>query len=353
MLLRSTITASALMLISTAACAQANVALFVPSTGMQFTTAFTNEFGKDAESITTVTGVNENSVSINYSSSRGVSVKRDLRATDRLNATSYVLGYEDGMPTVIPGTTSLGVSANILSQLRTSGSARLTLIYSPQLASIECNLVRVAANENKNVIVGDQIVTLTTLHARAECGEGSRTASGDFYFADDIAQPILIESNINFSWESRPRTERITRVIDTLGLNPDMERSLRTIGKYDAYGLRFDFDSAQMRDESTQLVREIARMLTVKENSDWLIKIVGHTDSTGGPDYNIDLSDQRAQAVRTALLREGIDPRRLISEGRGETQSKSDNTTLAGRAINRRVEFKRLDGPGSRPLDAQ
>jgi flagellar motor protein MotB len=283
--------------IGDAALAEDRHRLFIPRAGMQFTTAFTNDFGKDAESLTTVTSVNENAISIDYSSSRGVSVRRDLRVIDRQNASSYVLGYEADMPTLIPGTTSLGISERILSELQTNGSARLTLIYSPQLASIECKLNRISAHQIMSLIVEDRIVEISALHARAECGEGTRTASGDFYFANDLTQPLLIESVLNFSWETRPRTERITRVIGRLGLNPEMEQSLRTIGNYDAYGLRFDFDSAVLRPESSQLVREIAQMLMAKGNSDWTIKIVGHTDSTGGPDYNIGLSDERAQAV--------------------------------------------------------
>jgi outer membrane protein OmpA-like peptidoglycan-associated protein len=292
-------------------------------------------------------------VSVDYSSSRGVAVRRELLVTDRQVASSYVLGYEAGMPTLIPGTTSLGISARVLSDLRSDGRARLTLVYSPQLATIECNLTRVSGSVMMRLIVEDRIVKIQSLHAQAQCGEGARTASGDFYFADDLNQPLLIESVLNFSWEKRPRTERITRVIDGLGLHPDMEQSLKTIGKYDAYGLRFDFDSAVLRPESVRLVKEIAQMLSA--NADWRIQIVGHTDSTGGPEYNIGLSDKRADAVRLALVEHGVEAGRLRSEGRGETQSKADNDTLAGRAINRRVEFRRLEHNvvGSRPLDAQ
>ena len=341
------------LIISGAVLAQDRTRLFSPQPGMQFTTAFTNDFGRDAESLTTVTSINDNAVSINYSSSRGVSVQRDLLIADRENATSYVLGYEAGMPTVIPGTTSLGISAQVLSELRTNGRTRLTLVYSPQLASIKCNLNRVSLDQKMPLIVRDRVVDISAVHARAECGAGTRTASGDFYFADDFNQPILIESVLNFSWEKRPRTERITRVIDSLGLQPDMEQSLRTIGKYEAYGLRFDFDSDVLRPESVQLVREIALMLNRRGNADWQLKIVGHTDSTGGPDYNLGLSDRRAQAVRLSLVDEGVNPGRLVSEGRGEGQPKAENDTLAGRAINRRVEFRRMDGFASRPLDAQ
>ena len=333
--------------------AQERTRLFNPQPGMQFTTAFTNDFGREADSLTTVTSINANAVTVDYSSSRGVSVRRDLLVADRQNASAYVLGYEAGMPTVIPGTTSLGISAQILSELQTNGRARLSFVYSPQLASIECNLDRVSANQMMSLIVKDRIIQISALHARVECGTGARTASVDFYFANDLNQPILIESVLNFSWEKRPRTERITRVIDSLGLQPDMEQSLRTIGKYEAYGLRFDFDSDFLRPESLLLVREIAQMLTTKGNSDWRLLIVGHTDSVGGPDYNIGLSDRRARAVRLALVNEGVAPGRLVSEGRGEGQPKADNDTLAGRAINRRVEFRRTDGFASRPLDAQ
>ena len=96
---------------SDVALGQERTRLFSPQPGMQFTTAFTNDFGRDAESLTTVTSINDNAVSVDYSSSRGVSVRRDLLVADRQNASSYVLGYEAGMPTVIPGTTSLGISA--------------------------------------------------------------------------------------------------------------------------------------------------------------------------------------------------------------------------------------------------
>lgn len=325
----------------TAAVAQERPAMFIPRPGMQFTTAFTNDFGKDAESLTSITSVSDTAVSIEYSSSRGVAVRREFSVTDRRDASSYALGYEDDMPTSIPGSTSLGISRRVLSELRSPGRVRLSLIYSHTLASIECELTRVSSEVSLPVIFGDQIRDVPSIHAQAQCGEGARTASGDFYFANDLEQPLLIESMINFSWEKKPRTERITRVIDGRGLQPDMEQALRTKRKYDAYGLHFNFDSAELRPESVQLVREIAQML--QANVGWKMQIAGHTDSTGGADYNIGLSEKRAEAVRAALVEHGLDSRRLRAEGRGEGQPKADNDTLAGRAINRRVEFSRLD----------
>jgi outer membrane protein OmpA-like peptidoglycan-associated protein len=55
------------------------------------------------------------------------------------------------------------------------------------------------------------------------------------------------------------------------------------------------------------------------------------------------LSEQRAASVKQALISNSVSPNRLQSVGHGMTKPKADNSTLAGRAINRRVEFRRLD----------
>ena len=128
-----------------------------------------------------------------------------------------MLDYEAGMPSVIPGSTSLGISARVLSELQTTGRARLTLVYSPQLASIDCNLVRLSATQMMSLIVEDRVIEIDAIHAQAECGEGTRTGYGDFYFANNRTQPLLLESY--FSWEKRPRTERITRVMAIIDPN--------------------------------------------------------------------------------------------------------------------------------------
>lgn len=195
---------------------------------------------------------------------------------DRQDASSYVLGYEADMPIVIPGTTSLGISARVLSELRSSGTARLTLIYSHKLASIECILTRVSNRVMMPLIVEDRIAEIPSLHARAQCGEGARTASGDFYFANDLNQPLLIESFLTFSWETKPRTERITRVIDGQRLHPDMEQSLKTVGKYDAYGLRFDFDSAELalnRSSWCEKLPKCSELMTIGKSRSSAIRI--------------------------------------------------------------------------------
>ncbi len=75
------------------------------------------------------------------------------------------------------------------------------------------------------------------------------------------------------------------------------------------------------------------------------LEIQGHTDSSGGSELNRELSQKRADAVRTYLIESGIDARRLNAVGYGEDVPIADNETRAGRAANRRVELHRTDTP--------
>jgi outer membrane protein OmpA-like peptidoglycan-associated protein len=327
--------------ISGGATAQQTAGPFVMHTGKVVTTTFTNDFGKDADARAEITSVTPEVVGLQYSSTRGLFSRRDILVRDRQSARTYVLGYSTRMPTVIPGSTSLGISSAVLQELRSTGRAPLTLIHSENLDRIECNLVATALDVRVPLIVEDRILDVPAVQASVNCASGNRTGTGQFVVANDVNNPILIESTLNFSWEQRPRTNRVTRVVAGLGLQAAMRQALDTLGTYDVYGLLFDFDSAQLRPETAQLVREIALML--QQNPNWTILIAGHTDSTGGADHNMRLSEQRAASVKQALVSSGVAAGRLQTVGHGMSKPKADNSTLAGRAINRRVEFRRLD----------
>jgi outer membrane protein OmpA-like peptidoglycan-associated protein len=78
---------------------------------------------------------------------------------------------------------------------------------------------------------------------------------------------------------------------------------------------------------------------TLQEYPATTITVVGHTDSMGDAQYNMQLSEQRASAVANYLVQRGIDPRRITVQPRGETAPIADNASEAGRAQNRRVEM--------------
>ena len=85
----------------------------------------------------------------------------------------------------------------------------------------------------------------------------------------------------------------------------------------------------------------------LKEVPSVRLEVQGHTDNVGNPNDNLTLSQQRADSVKAYLIGKGVDPARLTAVGYGSTQPVADNKLPAGRAQNRRVEFKLL--PPARP----
>ncbi|HYD30758.1 MAG TPA: OmpA family protein [Azospirillaceae bacterium] len=82
------------------------------------------------------------------------------------------------------------------------------------------------------------------------------------------------------------------------------------------------------------------------DNPERQIRIEGYTDATGSDETNLRLSEERALAVRNALVQRGVDPNRLITQGMGESSPVAPNSTEAGRQANRRVEIVIQGGPG-------
>lgn len=103
------------------------------------------------------------------------------------------------------------------------------------------------------------------------------------------------------------------------------------------HGIHFDYDSAAIPGESNALLDALATGL--KNEYAGVIAVIGHTSSEGSDSYSEDLSRRRAESVVAALGTRGIDGARLAAEGRGEQQAIADNTTEAGRSLNRRVEI--------------
>ncbi|MEQ1578082.1 MAG: OmpA family protein [Hyphomicrobium sp.] len=313
----------------------------LPHTGGQVTTAFSNRFGPDAEGTVTFTAISPEQLSLNYSSSRGLAVQRNILNADRETAKSYVLGYAAGMPLVIPNTTSLGISGTSLVELRTTGKTALSLVHDAKLTRIDGLLTLVEKDIKIPVLIEDQVVQVPAVHASGTFSSGDKGGTGDFYFLDNKNNPLMLQSTIQFSWEKELRAERITRVTAGASMKSAMEQSLSTLRRYDHYGIHFDFDKATVQAQSSALMKDIA--ITLKNNPTWTLQINGHTDSIGNQAYNQKLSAERASSVAAALTAQGIAPARLQTGGFGATVPKGDNATLQGRAINRRVEFLRTD----------
>ncbi len=122
-------------------------------------------------------------------------------------------------------------------------------------------------------------------------------------------------------------------------VNPDaLLGDIATTGHAVIYGIYFDFDSADIKPDSEHNLSVISEML--KANSSLKLYVVGHTDMTGGFDYNIELSLKRAQSVVNVLVNEyGISAERLTGKGAGPLCPIGSNKDEIGKKLNRRVEL--------------
>lgn len=119
---------------------------------------------------------------------------------------------------------------------------------------------------------------------------------------------------------------------------PDTRHKLVEEGKFSTTGILFDVNSDVIKPESYGVLKDVANVL--KDNADIKVKIIGHTDSDGDDQKNLQLSQKRAAAVAKALQETfGIDAARFQTDGKGETVPVGDNKTREGKALNRRVEF--------------
>jgi OOP family OmpA-OmpF porin len=116
-------------------------------------------------------------------------------------------------------------------------------------------------------------------------------------------------------------------------------------GEITLVGVGFETNSATLTSESRAVLDPVATDL--KKYSELGIELQGHTDSVGADQYNLRLSQRRADAVRDYLLSEGVSASQVVARGYGESQPTASNTTPEGRAQNRRVVMKVLRNPGS------
>lgn len=99
----------------------------------------------------------------------------------------------------------------------------------------------------------------------------------------------------------------------------------------------FDTNQAQLKPGGTRSLQKLAGFL--KRYPQRNAQVEGHTDNTGGAEYNQALSDRRADTVRTYLVDMGIDNQRIATRGFGDVSPVASNNTASGRQLNRRVEI--------------
>ncbi len=122
----------------------------------------------------------------------------------------------------------------------------------------------------------------------------------------------------------------------------DMRRALLETGKFTTRDIHFDVNKSRIKPESYQFLDELGKFL--EDNPDISLEIIGHTDSDGSAATNLELSRQRAEAIKNYLTNNfNIKSSRLKTTGKGESEPVASNKTAKGKAENRRVEFKKIN----------
>ncbi|MBA3439311.1 MAG: OmpA family protein [Pyrinomonadaceae bacterium] len=259
-----------------------------------------------------------------------------------------------------PGSTSLSFSTDILLELRQKGVAQVRAarpedevgIRDNALSGVLAAVQAMAGTPDQTeielipwtlrrvgqvafpVILNGERKMLAALHVTATA-EG---ATAHRWILDDPDFPLRLAVSNSSGTSYQVITINVPQAAQQV---PKLEQQITQQGRADIHGIYFDFNSAEIRPESTPTLKEIATVL--ERNPSWKLSVEGHTDNIGQDDDNLELSKKRAAAVTTALVaRFKITAERLTTKGWGASKSVESNTTTEGRAKNRRVELVRL-----------
>ena len=270
-------------------------------------------------------------------------------------------------PLVLAGTTTMVLSAAVMHDITTKGSAALTVVdvvdgSQANLSKIT-SLMRALTSDSGatgtpyagtmtrvepgtvpfTVLVNDRLVTVPAIHMRGALSyHGEQYADGVQVLADPAFPMVLadtIPSGANSGHGGGGRVISITYPDPNTAKR--LEDDLAAKRPVEIYDIYFDYNSAVIKPESDSILRQLGTIM--QRHPDWKLSVTGHTDSIGGSGAgNRVLSQRRAAAVKEVLTsRYGIAAGRLDSGGAGDSQPLATNATLEGRARNRRVELTR------------
>ena len=203
------------------------------------------------------------------------------------------------------------------------------LFVSAGLLLTSCEAVQNANNQQKGTVIGTAAGAVIGGVLGNNLGKGKNAPAGAVLggIVGGVAGNVIgrnMDKQAKEIKETLPGAE-VERVNE--GIKVTMKENM----------VNFAFDSADLTSTAKANLDKLATVL--KNNMDTNINIYGHTDSKGTDAYNQSLSERRANAVRSYLISQGVAASRMITMGVGEKEPIASNSTDAGRAENRRVEF--------------
>jgi outer membrane protein OmpA-like peptidoglycan-associated protein len=132
--------------------------------------------------------------------------------------------------------------------------------------------------------------------------------------------------------DANQKANALQSEVDALNAKPTDRGLVLTLGD-----VLFDTGKAGLNPGASRNLDQLVQFLT--EHGDRRVEIDGYTDSVGTDSFNLDLSQRRADTVKSVLVSRGIDPSRIVSRGYGKDFEVASNSEAGGRQLNRRVEI--------------
>ncbi len=285
----------------------------------------------------------------------------DLAGAPRLNTVFWSEDRAD-----YPGYTAFSISSAVYRQLRAAGEAPFTVTelngsgpfdgligaagsivpgagLLQSKVTLKGALSRVSPlAEPFPLLVSGRRVTVPALRLRGRFAFQERRLEQVFWVLTDSVHPLILKVVTGRDTFQMVRVE-----LPDGGGAPaavaSVERELGSECRAELPGIYFGFGTAELDPASDRTLAGVAGILS--RHPDWTLSIEGHTDSVGSAAANHALSERRAEAVRTSLAgRHGVSPVHLRASGYGASKPRESNSTLEGRARNRRVELVRPCG---------
>jgi outer membrane protein OmpA-like peptidoglycan-associated protein len=279
---------------------------------------------------------------------------RWVRSEDLARATRLDTLFQPGERTERPGFTAFTISTAIYDQLQsadqvpfglasfdTSGapagplglSARPRVILKGPLTKVGAQPVPFP------LLINGRREQVQALRLRGLFALEDRTVEHQLWVLADREHPLILKSILEGDVLQLVRVETL-QPDEALAVVAQVERALTETCTAELPGVYFAFGTAELSAVSDRMLAEVARLLA--QHPDWKISIEGHTDNVGTAAANQALSLKRAEAVRARLTSvHQVAAARLSATGHGSSRQREDNSTLEGRARNRRVELVR------------
>ena len=212
-----------------------------------------------------------------------------------------------------------------------------------QKQRVEGHLWRVSYYPQNNVTEKTSDLQILRNHENAVQKLGGKIVwsekGRDTFTLNKDGKELWIEVTAEFTSKYTVRVLQKAGMVQDVVANAEVfQNDIRTTGHAAVYGICFDTGKSTIKPESAQAIAEIAKLL--KADAGLKVYVVGHTDNQGTVEGNVKLSQDRAEAVLQALVRDsGIAPARLRAHGCGQFAPVASNDTEEGRAKNRRVEL--------------